>query len=257
MTKQIQLKDWTPGEKTIVNYANRDIIVGSDHFTIKKESYCRRLPEYVNFLNYFIEVYDPGEEYLAILITLKDKIEAGRFNDINLFTKALRSTMFTPTMIMKINDLHNDNYDPAYEPVTDGHLSHNDIMLASTVIKLIMPIVFHYINNNEDMHVSNRTLIYNIYKSVFPVFNQLRQVDNALFRVAGDMTLDDFIKNTSMWQSRKTGPLEFFVNLYKSTLVAETLVKCSYTQNSVSLIHVVITKQLQYFILEPLPKEDK
>ena len=171
-----------------------------DTFIIKKLSYEKRLPEISHYLNFFIKYYDADNELITAYFKLKYELDKERrFNADNQqqLIDLIYEVLFTDTIVDKIKRLVNDNYlddiesdvDNKYTSERKKHLEsleftnqHVKIMLAISVgMKIISPVLFHYVAINMIKLDKDTELIYEFYKGLFDLFSTEINIYNKLF----------------------------------------------------------------------------
>ena len=172
-----------------------------DEFYIKKDSYKRQLETITNYINYFMNFYDPEHEMAVAYCEIKYAIDKEkRFNEKNpgQLIDLIYEVFFTDTIIQKICDLVDDNYLDDIESADDTkkyagknkkHLEsleftnqHIKILLRiSFGMKCIAPILFHYIAINGIKLDKDSDMIYNFYRKLFDIFSGDTNMYNKLF----------------------------------------------------------------------------
>ena len=169
-------------------------------FIIGKESYINQLPTIVNYTNFFINEYDNEDmelvtAYLKIKFAL-DKLQMYKEADMDAYIGFIYDVLFTPTMIDKITRMVDDNYiddietaiveEPEggttkkkkYVKSAKKHLEsleftnlHVKILLAvSFGMKIMGPVLFHFIQKNSMKITKDSDIIFRFYKRLFIIF---------------------------------------------------------------------------------------
>lgn len=159
-----------------------------NRFFIGKSSYENQLSSIVNYINYFLNYYDHDMElptaYLKIKFIL-DKLKKYDEASMDGFIDLIYEVIFTPTMIDKIHRLVDDNYLDDIES-SDGdkksylksdkkHLEsleftnqHIRLLLSiSFGMKIMCPVMFHYIRLNNINIGKESPVIFQFYKKLF------------------------------------------------------------------------------------------
>lgn len=283
MSEFIRVDEWQPeaadmkisydGKIVIVPFHelfNRDIDAVNNFF-IKKESYSKKLPEITHYINYFIKFYDPENELLFAYLKLKffvDKKQLeGKKNGLkrNAFIKIMHSIMFSKSMIAKIDRMVEDNY---YIDVTSNDSEkkyaeslkftndHARVMMKISVsMKLMVPIMFHYINTYL-VSKTDSVDIYPFYEKLFDIYGSDILIYNKLWHSVNVKVSMHYAKNKVLWQQREfkgTNELEQVDYLLRDKIISETFFKYSFEKNIINFNSVVMERQLNYFRIEKYP----
>lgn len=172
-----------------------------DEFYIKKESYKKQLDTITTYINYFMNFYDTEHEMALAYCKIKFAIDKEKkFDESNpgQLIDLIYEVLFTDSIIRKICDLVDDNYDGDIES-SDGakkyagknkkHLEsleftnqHIKILLRiSFGMKCISPILFHYIAINGIKLEKDSDMIYNFHRRLFDIFSDDTNMYNKLF----------------------------------------------------------------------------
>lgn len=168
-------------------------------FFIKKSSYEKQLDVICKYLNFFIKYYDDERELISAYLKIKYEIDKERkFNESNpeQLIDLIYELLFTDTMVEKVYKIVEDNYLDDIES-TDSkkyaqekkHLEsleftnhHIKILLRiSFGMKMIAPLMFHYISFNVMKVDKDSDLIYNFYRRLFDLFSDNVNIYNKLF----------------------------------------------------------------------------
>lgn len=270
--KFIRVDDWTPGENDHKVMFDGKLIVIPFHtifnrpsqalntFIIKKESYVRQLPYFCQYINYFIRFYDPENELLLSYFKLKSLIDNKKQSmKIKQFMKAMYMILFTDSMKEKIHRMTEDNY---YIPLLKSkekfqdHLEFKEyhakmMMRTSMCMKLMVPIMFHYINSNASVR---EVPLYTFYAPLFEFYEDDVDIYRKLDETVRARVHNNFKRNKLIWNQREilgTDQLIYIDKLLKENIISETMVKYRFMANVVAFNSVVIDRQLGYFLLEP------
>ena len=161
--------------------------------------------------------------------------------------------MFTPSVIEKVNRLVEDNYledieksDGKYDKKDKKHLEsleftnqHIKILLRiSFGMKMIAPILFHYVSTNVIKIEKDSELIFNFYKGLFDIFSDGVNMYNKLFVYVKAKVLESKSHNSPIFEQRNIlGNDEYSVIrlfLHK-VLISENLVKYKFNENIIGL----------------------
>lgn len=268
--KHINVEEWEPSLKEkIVTYDGKLIIVPFDKlfnrasmkefntFIIKQKAYVGKLELICKHINYFCNFYDPERELITAYLKLKHKIDlsTGKLSE-EAFIARLYHILFTPSIVSKITQMVEDNYifdidsdssADKYPDETKFTDEHTKILFsASTAIKLMVPVVFHYINSNN-IHAPSR--LYNYYERVLHLFHT-EQVNlyNKLWIWCLKKVENDYNVHKVLWEQREVYGETIItraVKLFKSHIIVDTLFKYTFDGNPNVLNAVVVKKQLR------------
>lgn len=227
-------------------------------FVIKKTSYVDNMDRIINYINYFLEFYDTDKEILMSYFKLKHMIDK---KDTHIgfleFRSAVYSILFSDNIQNKIKQFVDDNYhlniddDPnsdKYSEQTRFNDQHTKILLrASMAIKIMVPVVFHYINS-ENLNMP--TKLYQMYEKTLEMFTE-DGIDmyNKLWIWIKIKTQSDFKSNQIMWEQRAVygaDPSISMSKLYQRNFMIDTLYKYQFVKNPIKLNNVVINSQLKF-----------
>ena len=279
-TTPINVDEWTPEPKDVkVSYDGKIVIVpfhiicnrdidAVNNFFIKKESYLKKLPEITHYINYFIKFYDTNNELLFSYLKLKFFVDKKRADGKRLtikpkaFISLMYSILFSKSMIQKIDQMVEDNY---YVDVTSPDSEkkfaeslkftneHAKVMMKISVsMKLMVPIVFHYINTHI-VPKSNTVELFEFYEKLFDIYGGDIFIYNKLWHSVFVKVSMHYAKNKLIWQQREfrgTSELEQIDYLLRDKLVSETFFKFSFDKNIINFTSVVLGYQLEYFRME-------
>ena len=108
---------------------------------------------YVPYINYFIEYFDDNNELLIGYLKLKFLTDRGNKYTEDLFLSEVYNYLLTPTMIKKIENMVDYNFNPPEKPkknfkfkAIEFDMDQIKILLCiSMAIKICIPVVTHYI----------------------------------------------------------------------------------------------------------------
>lgn len=212
--KKSKITSWKPKDKDIIATSDGKIFIMYfeklfepqtvhiyDRFYIKKGSYEKQLEVISKYINFFIKFYDPEHEMAMAYLKIKYAIDKERrFNEDNpeQLIDLIYELLFTDSIIDKICKLVEDNYLDDIESPEDSkkysgkdrkHLEsleftnqHIKILLRiSFGMKLIAPILFHYVAINVIKLDRDSDFIYNFYRRLFDIFSDNVNIYNKLF----------------------------------------------------------------------------
>lgn len=171
-----------------------------DRFYIKKSSYEKQLETICRYINFFLYFYDKEKELPVAYLKIKYALDKEKlFTEENpeQLIDLIYEVLFTDSMQQKIRLLVEENYlddiesddSKKYANKEKKHLEsleftnqHIKILLRiSFGMKIISPILFHYVSLNVIKLDKDSDLIYNFYKRLFDIFSDDVNMYNKLF----------------------------------------------------------------------------
>lgn len=210
--KPVHIDSWTPKKNQMIAERNGKLFVFHfekifdsenlkvlDIFTIIKKAYVNDkkgrgdppLTYIANYINYFINFYDPDNELALAYLKLKYTLDKQKiYNEENMdsFIDFIYEVLFTPTMVQKIINLVNDNYIGDIEDSSDDkkkymksmkkHLESLEftnqhvkiLLMISFGIKIMSLVIFHYTNINQIKMSKDSDILFKFYQRLFPLF---------------------------------------------------------------------------------------
>lgn len=169
------------------------------NFIIKKESYKNQLDSITSYINFFMNCYDPDNELAIAYLKLKYEIDKQKHftkDNMGALIDFIYDIIFTPTMIEKIRNMVYDNYlDDIENTSTDDkkkykknekkHLEsleftnmHIKVLLRISMgIKIIAPVLFHYVAKNNIKIDKDSDTIFRFYYPLFDLFGTAETYD--------------------------------------------------------------------------------
>lgn len=288
----VRVDEWSPNPDDIIvrpdgkliiipfnKLFKRDYIIESiNTFIIKKDSYVKRLNDITkkekgktvvvehgicHYINYFLKFYDTNHELLFAYIKLKYLIDNKDTKlKLNQFIKLVYSILFTESIKEKIHRMVEDNYyidvskdnnNKKYNEAMKFTTEHAKIMMKiSMAMKLMVPVMFHYINSRN--LGKDKNYIFMFYEGLFNMFDPEVDIYNKLYMSTLAKVNFVYTKNKSIWEQREifgTDPLLYINLLLKDKIISETMFKYTFDKNIISFNSVVLDKQLGYFLIEP------
>ena len=174
-------------------------------FLIKKDSYSNQLPIICRYINFFINTYDKEMElmmaYLNIAYVIDNEESPIQFHGLEeyqQFVDYCYEMIFTDSIISKIHRIVEENYLDDIE-TDDGskkyalkekkHLESLEftnehiktLLKISFGIKILTPVLFHYIAENKIVVNKSTPHLFNAYKGLFKIFSETCDMYNKLF----------------------------------------------------------------------------
>jgi hypothetical protein len=273
MNDFIKVDDWIPEPEDIKIKDDGQLLVvyfdkifnrpndELNYFIIKKDSYVKRLDEISLYINYFIKFYDDGEVLMSYLF-MKYMIDVEMsITSMDMFINLIYSILITPTMKEKIHKMVEDNYyielapkDPnrEYDESLEFTVNHAKVLMEiSMAIKIMIPIVFHYLNTINK--VKDRPQLFKIYSGLFDIFGDTIDIYSKLYICVSAKINVHHTGHKRMWDQReivgttKETKTEAFLT---DIIISETIFKFRFYKNIIAFIYVVMDNQLLNFLKE-------
>lgn len=267
----IKVDQWMPGENDkYVFYDGKLVIIPFDEiyqqdisaiktFVIKKDSYVKRLGDITHYINYFITNYDEEKELLMAYLKIKFLIDnkKTKIKSPKAFIKALYGILLTYSMQEKISRMVEDNYyidltskeDNNYAEQLEFTNDHAKVMMKiSMSMKLMVPVLFHYINS---YNLGKTVPLYNFYEKLFYMYSDEIDIYNKLWITVQAKIKRNVSRNRRIWEQREIlgkDPLTEADEMLKKKIISETMFKYTFDKNIVSFNSVIIDNQLGFFM---------
>ena len=251
-----------------------------DVFNVKKTSCKTALADIAQYLNYFANLYDPDDEYIFGLFKIKYEIDGTRSinaDTVQLLKDYIYAFIFTPSMQKKIYTIVEENYfddiektDTQYEKNGKYYLEsleftneHIKILLrVSMGIKLMLPILVHYIDKCKIKLTKDSPFLFNFYEPLLTMFSS-PDVDiyNKLFIYVKRKVMDAQSRNKPIYEKNEIfghDDMTLVDRYLKYELIGENFFKFKfsesidpktgrYRENILGLIKTIIKIQLVFF----------
>lgn len=260
---------------------NRDLVNENIvNFIIKKDSYVTvfRDSEVVkengeveyfrggcHYLNYLMKFYDHQKEIPVVYFHMKYLIDDKTVKPMNIkaFRKLLYKKLFTPSVQKMIwqmvednwhIELHNDTKANYAEHLLFTEEHAKSLMAISLSMKLIIPIMMHYLNTNN---IDSRANIYYMYKPLFKMFSNGADIYNKLYITVITRVEKSVNKNPGWGQQEILGrePYSKAQNLLRDHIISEAMVRYIFAKNPVIYNSVFLDKQIRYFLIVDYGKD--
>ena len=194
-------------------------------FMVRRVIFTSQLPLISRYINYFMNTYDSDNELATAYIKTKFAIDnKRRFNLDNMeaLIDFLYEVIFTPTVVEKIENLVDDNYDDdienngnqkKYQKNDKKHLEsleftnqHVKILLAiSFGIKLMAPVILHFfaLNVLEANKNEMDDILFKFFIRLFDIFGY----DITYELIHGDEMIENNIEEDFIMEKVKSGEL--------------------------------------------------
>lgn len=181
-----------------------------NRFLIRKESYINQLDIITNYTNFFINNYDDDNELVTAYLKIKyslDKKKMFNADNMDAYIKFIYEVMFTESMVEKINRIVEENYLDDIETTPDDkdkyiknekkHLESLEftnqhvkiLLMISFGMKIMSPVLFHYIEINSIKIEKDSDIIFNFYYKLFELFGYGKSYD--LYDKRNNLIKDD------------------------------------------------------------------
>ena len=270
----IPVDEWRPEpEDLIVTYSAKSITIPFDKliaginnssrnvFTAAyKDSYAKKFDFITRYINYFIKYYDDGELIMNYLYC-KRFIDSKNINaNRRSMIKFIYETFVTPTMYQKVMAFVEDNYridvssdknpNKEYSESLEFTNRHAKLMiLISTFIKFLIPIVLHYISMIKGKSETRNLILY--YKPLFTVVERVEHVDlyAKLFNSINIKVNFNESKNKVIWakyEANSDDTVSYTEELLDKNLIVDNIFKYDFYENLISFNTTILKTQLQY-----------
>lgn len=271
----IPVDEWVPDpEDVVVTYEGKTIIIPFDRYFTSakagnfnvfyvshKDSYVKKFNLITQYINYFIKFYDDDNELIMNYLHCKFMIDFKKNNPspksmIKLFYK----DFVTPTMYDKVKKFVEDNYriDLAQNKESDKQYSEsleftNEhaklLLLISTFIKMMIPLVMHYINV-----VGGKQEVKKLIRYYKPLFNLVYEKENVnlyakLFHYI--MTKVNFNEknNPVIWAKYEVNSADaiyYTEELTDKNIIVDNIFKYVFNKSIISFNSVILSTQLDF-----------
>lgn len=288
--KPPRVDEWIPkAEDSVVKYDGKLVIVPFDTifnntsigilntFNILKDSYATRLNIVTHYINYFIKYYDDDNELLLAYLKLKAMADnKDRHVSLPIFIQFVYNVILSESMQNKIIDLVEDNYyiniasddGKKYNESLEFTVEHAKVLMQiSTAMKLMIPVMFHYINKikydkekertknrKKTHHFSYKPYIYRFYAGLFDLFGgDDIDIYNKLWISTWSKINVHHQANKTIWEQKAiygTTTVTHMDELLRDKIICETMFKYAFDRNIISFNHVILKNQLGFFVCE-------
>lgn len=254
-----------------------------DNFSIKKSSYEKQIKLICHYMNFYTTFYDVDREFITSYMKVKFELDNRKtFTEENssAFIDFMYEVVVTPTFAGRIARMINDVYIDDIEGPINGkaryvktevkHLEsleftnqHVKILLKiSTVMKLLAPLIFQYVQLNVIKLDRDNDLIYRCYERLFSIFSENVNIYNKLVVYTRAKVLESKAQNPGMYEQRDIfgNDEAILINkLVKKVLISDNIFKFKFPEewdkkgykfkeNIVGFLKVILKFQLNFFI---------
>lgn len=227
-----------------------------NRFIIPKEAYYKKNEMVVNTINYFIEYFDHDDElmmsylYIKLMIDNKEK-KLSKKKFINM----LYNVFFTKSMQEKIVAMVDHNFIEHIKPSTKKRYSENLeftnehsklLMKISTSIKLIVPIVFHFINS---INADKKNLV-DFYEELLFMYSDEINIYNKLREMVSNAIRSSISGNPLLWQQREVFGVDYITQTKESVnyVISDLIFRYAFDENLVAFNLVVMREKTTFFL---------
>lgn len=244
-------------------------------FNVNRDCYSNRLGSFkskdgsvdkgiCHYINYFIEFYDDDKE--LPMAYLKIKYILDKKNSVPMkpkkFNKLIQHIFFTDSIINKVKKLTDANYivsltqdendKKEYPKSLQFTNQHGKIMMSiSFMMKIIAPVIYHYIGKYKDKEAISKIQIYPFYEPLFTIIPPPNiNIWNKIYITALANYNANAANNKYMWQQQEifgVGRDYAIENLVKEKLISDNVFKYTYAKSIVNFNAVILKKQLRYY----------
>lgn len=214
-------------DKELDQFGNNNISVFND-WKITKLSYSSNLPKLCEELNFFTTLYDTEGELITSLFRIKYLIDIDTIsytmNNFNAFKDMCYKTIFTPSMLEKIDRMVEENYADDIEAENERNMKNPDmvnimrrkkksleflnvhvkaILKISFAIKILSIIINHFIVMRSLNLQKNIGIMYDFYVDAFDVFGFEFSIFNKLFSYIESKVSSSYNYNKSIFEQQE------------------------------------------------------
>lgn len=219
-----------------------------DRFIVDKTSYTNQLGIITEYVNYFMNKYDPENDLAMAYYKLKVEMDKYRmFNEENMdeFIDLIYNLLFHERMCEKIRKMVNDNYlddiestegNEKYKGYNKQYLEsleftneHVKIMhMISFGMKMMSPLILHYVHLNVIKLDRDSDILFRFYKGLFPLFGGEINIYNKLFIYIKTKVMDNRVHNIRIYDQRNimgTDEYQVMKHFLRKVIISENMVK--------------------------------
>ena len=223
-------------------------------FHIKKASYEHQLKVICKYINYFISHYDQEQELVTAYLKLKFEIDRNdsKYHEDNMeaLIDLIYELMFTDSMCRKIRAMVEANYVDdiekedanKYKKGSTDYLEsleftnqHMKILLRiSFGMKIMSPVLFHFLVQNNIKLDSDDETIYLFYKRLLPLFEDDVNIFNKLYVYCKAKVEESKSHNAVIFKQKEFLGFDLYGLIKKfvrKILISENIVKYLFPEN--------------------------
>jgi hypothetical protein len=274
--KRVELNDWAPIDDQIyLAYINEVVVARFDKFfglpsesalltfIINKNHYKQRMDDIVHHINYFINFYDPDNEYFTSLLSMKYIADTNQNIKPKKFKEILLKRMVTPTMITKIKAMANDLYVLNLNTDIEGKYTttpkitneHARVILAvSFCMRLILPLCIHFtlLNSNIVKKKGYIACLDDIFMDIITLFEKNDcEIYSVICNFVKYRVDRSYKADAPIWEKKKQlygiNYESYLQELIHEVILVKSLYKLSYNRSIVSFIDGIISNSTMHF----------
>ena len=242
-------------------------------FVIKKDSYISgfknkiddktgEVKEYgaAHYINYILKYYDVDQRipfsYFKLKYIIDDKER--KLPSEKDFRKMLYRALFDKPTVDMIKKLVEDNWyidierkDVEFAPKMKYTNEHGKLLMCISIgIKLMIPIVMHYLNNKKTKNVKN--ILFKFYKPLFDIFGTDVDMYTKLRLTIVSQVEKNVYNNPLLWSQQEIrgnepySIIELFLNTH---IIGEIVFRYNFQKSPVNFNFVTVENQLHYFLI--------
>lgn len=208
------------------------------------------------YLNYFNTYYDTDQ---SLLIAYgKIKVMTDYYTDeydIEAFKQDIKQLILSPSMMLKVDLLNRDNFSLDLKFNTDMEVlaydeSHGKVLMkASMFMKMIIPIMTHYISKNSERIPHVHDFIISIYYLIFNAFNM--DIISKMYETANKIVDKSKKSNQVIWNMQDIRGVDSLTQITESLeqIIYNLMPRYDYAQNIISFNHKSLIKNLEYNVI--------
>lgn len=270
----IPVDEWVPEKgDLIVTYKDKSVDIPFDKlismvdtpdrnkfYALHKDSYAKKFNLITHYINYFIKYYDDGELILNYL-RCKCFIDNANFTpQRDTMIEFMYKNFVTPTLYSKVVQFVEDNYRIDLSQNKDPNKTYSEsleftnrhakiLILISTFIKFMIPLVMHYISS-----VKGKSEVKNLDQYFRPLFTVTEAIENVelyakMYNSINSKVKYNEMKNRPIWDKYEANSVDaeaYTEELLNKNLIVDNIFKYNFSQNIISFNSVILKTQLRY-----------
>lgn len=245
-------------DKELEQFGNENISVFND-WKVTKLSYSTNLPRLCEELNFFETLYDTDHELITSLFRIKYLIDIDTISytmkNFNAFKDMCYKTIFTPSLLEKIEKMVEENYADDIEAENERNMKNPDmanimlrkkksleflnvhvkaILKVSFAIKILSFVINHFIVMRSLNLQKNIEIMYDFYVDAFYIFNFDFDIFNKLYCYVENKVSSAVSYNKSIFEQQEIEGKDksIIINqLLKKNVIIDNFIKFSFPQN--------------------------
>lgn len=238
-------------------------------YLLYKDSYIKKLDLITHYINYFIKFYDNDNEllmnyfYMKYMIDLKES-----YSTISRkgFIEWLYQFLVTDSLYNKVKQMVEDNYRIDLSQDPDKKVKYSEaleftnehaklLMLVSIMIKMMIPIILHYISLNKDKSEIHNLIQY--YKPLFYIIEEKEHVNlyGKLYTSIGVKVGLSESKNRVIWDKYEVDSSDgatYSDELLDKNSIVDNIFKYKFDKNIIAFNSVILKTQLDFYVVRNL-----